>query len=157
MGTVNFYQLSRSGLDDALDMLLSRALQQGWRVMIRAAERMMLERLDQRLWLHPEDGFLPHGIEGAGREADQPVLLGQGLAVNGAKGIFLLGALSVDLQEASTMERIWLLFDGSDETQLLSARAQWKSVVAAGLPAQYWNDASGRWEKKAESPVPAAG
>jgi DNA polymerase III subunit chi len=152
LGTVNFYQLSRSGLEEALDLLLSRALKQGWRIMIRAADPALLERLDARLWLHPADGFVPHGLEGAGREADQPVLLGQGPAVNGAQGVFLLGALPVDTAEAAGKERIWLLFDGADDGQVSSARLQWKAVVAAGLPAQYWNDASGKWEKKAESP-----
>jgi DNA polymerase III subunit chi len=155
VGTVNFYQLSRAGLDEALDMLLSRALQQGWRVMIRAPDRATLERLDAWLWLQPENGFLPHGLEGGGHEANQPVLLGQGAAVNGAQGIFLLGAMTIDMTEAAGMERVWLLFDGADEAQISSARVQWKAVAKTGLPAQYWNDASGRWEKKAETPVPS--
>ncbi len=155
MGIVNFYQLSRSGMDDALDMLLSRALGQGWRVMIRAPDREALERQDTRLWLKPEDGFLPHGLEGTASDAGHPVLLGQGPAVNGAQGVFLLGAMAVDPVEAAQMERVWLLFDGADEDQVSKARVQWKAVVAAGLPAQYWNDASGRWEKKAESPAPS--
>jgi DNA polymerase-3 subunit chi len=49
------------------------------------------------------------------------------------------------------MERVWLLFDAGDEGQLQAARAEWKAVTTAGLAAQYWNDESGRWEKKAEA------
>ena len=49
------------------------------------------------------------------------------------------------------MERVWLLFEDGDETQVEAARTEWKAVTTAGLAAQYWNDASGRWEKKAES------
>lgn len=136
-------------------MLLSKALQQGWRVMIRAPDRAILERLDARLWLHPEHEFLPHGLEDSGHETEQPILLGQGPAVNGAQGVFFLGAMTIDMNEAAGMERVWLLFDGSDEAQVSAARIQWNAVVTAGLPAQYWNDASGRWEKKAETPVPS--
>ncbi|MGB4827451.1 MAG: DNA polymerase III subunit chi, partial [Paracoccaceae bacterium] len=84
-------------------------------------------------------------------DADQPVLLGQGKAVNGARAVMLVGALAVDPQEAQAMERVWLLFDAGDEGQLQAARAEWKAVTAAGLAAQYWNDESGRWEKKAEA------
>ncbi|MBK6468678.1 MAG: DNA polymerase III subunit chi [Rhodobacter sp.] len=151
MGTVMFYHLTRSSVDEAVSMLLPRALAQGWRVMLRAADRIGLERLDKRLWLGPEDGFLPHGLEGGTNDADQPVLLGQGAAVNGARAVMLLGALKVDPQEAQAMERVWLLFEDGDETQVEAARTEWKAVTTAGLAAQYWNDASGRWEKKAES------
>ncbi len=49
------------------------------------------------------------------------------------------------------MERVWLLFEDGDPAQVQAARAQWKAVVAAGLPAAYWADDTGRWVKKAES------
>ena len=151
MGIVMFYQLTRSSVDEVVAMLLPRALAQGWRVMLRAADPLMLRRLDESLWLAPEDGFLPHGLEGGAQDADQPVLLGQGKAVNGARAVMLVGALAVDPREAQAMERVWLLFDAGDEGQLQAARAEWKAVTTAGLAAQYWNDESGRWEKKAEA------
>lgn len=151
MGAVMFYHLTRHGMDEVIDMLVPRALSQGWRVMIRSPDRAALERQDQRLWLHPEDGFLPHGLEGGAHDAGQPVLLGAGAAVNGAQALLLMGPQEVQPQEAQALERIWLAFEGRDETQLQAARIQWKAVTAAGLAAQYWNDESGRWEKKAES------
>lgn len=152
MGTAIFYHLTRFSADEVVDMLLTRALSQGWRVFLRSPDRAALERQDERLWLHPEDGFLPHGLQGAPHEADQPVLLGSGAVTNGAQAVLLLGAQPIDTAEAQTLERVWLVFDGSDEDQVALARRQWKAAVTAGLPAQYWNDASGRWEKKAEHP-----
>ena len=151
MGAVMFYHLTRHGMDEVIDMLVPRALAQGWRVMIRSPDRAALERQDQRLWLHPEDGFLPHGLEGGAHDAEQPVLLGAGAAANGAQAVLLMGPQEVSASEAQALERVWLAFDGRDETQVQAARLQWKAVTAAGLVAQYWNDGSGRWEKKAES------
>ena len=151
MGIVNFYHLTRHGMDEVIDMQVTRALKQNWRVMIRSPDRAALERQDARLWLHPDDGFLPHGLEGGPHDRDQPVLLGSGAPVNGAQAVFLMGAQAVDVAEAAGLERVWLAFDGGDEAQLQAARVQWKAVTAAGLEAQYWNDESGRWEKKAES------
>jgi len=151
VGIVNFYHLTRHGMDEVIDMLVPRAHAQGWRVMIRSPDRAVLDRQDQRLWLQPEDGFLPHGLEGGPQDRDQPVLLGAGAAVNGAQALFLIGPQAVDATEAAGLERIWLVFDGRDEAQVQAARLQWKAVTAAGLAAQYWNDESGRWEKKAES------
>lgn len=150
MGVVNFYHLSRHGVEETLRQLVQRALGQGWRVMVRSQDRAALERLDERLWLEPEDGFLPHGLEGGPQDADQPVLLGQGAAVNGAAAVVLLGG-PVDIAEAQAMQRVWLLFEEADPAQVQAARGEWKAVTAAGLAAAYWADASGRWEKKAES------
>lgn len=151
MGVVNFYHLKRHSMDEVIDMLVPRALSQGWRVMIRSPDRGLLERQDQRLWLYPEEGFLPHGLEGGRHDAEQPVLLGAGAAVNGAQAVLLMGPQEVAAEEARALERLWLAFDGANEAQVQAARVQWKAVTAAGLAAQYWNDESGRWEKKAES------
>lgn len=154
MGVVMFYHLTRSSAQDTLTTILTRAVGQGWRVMIRSPDRATLERLDAALWLGPEDGFLPHGVQGGTHDADQPVLLGQGAATNGAKGVILLDGAETDLAEAQAMERVWVIFDGADGAHLTQARSQWRRVTDAGLAAQYWSEESGRWEKKAEKLPP---
>ncbi|WP_112309374.1 DNA polymerase III subunit chi [Pseudogemmobacter bohemicus] len=147
MGAVKFYHLTGRSLAEAARPILSQALGQGWRVMLRGPDRTMLERLDMQLW-EPRESFLPHGLEGGEHDRGQPVLLGSGAAVNGAKAVMLLAGSPVDPDEAAAMERVWLLFEGADERQMQAARAEWKAVVAAGLVAEYWSDASGRWEMK---------
>lgn len=149
MGTAVFYHLTRSGPDETLATILPRALQAGWRVMIRSPDIGRLERLDGKLWLEPEDGFLPHGLEGGAQDADQPVLLGQGAAVNGAKGVALMdGAHPLPGEE--TLERLWVLFDGADEAAVQAARGLWTRLTGAGMAAQYWSEESGRWVMKVE-------
>lgn len=150
MGVVMFYHLTRSSPDDTLAMLLPRALGQGWRVMVRGRDPDVLERLDTRLWLDEAHPFLPHGVQGGPHDADQPILLGTGAIANGAQGLFLIDGAETTAEEARPLERVWLLFDGSDGGQLAAARAKWKALTEAGLPAQYWSEESGRWEKKAE-------
>lgn len=150
MGVVMFYHLTRSSPEETLMMLLTRALGQGWRVMVRGGDRAALERLDGRLWQGEPTGFLAHGMQGGPHDADQPVLIGSGEISNGAKGLFLLDGADVTVAEASGLERVWLLFDGSDGGQLTAARGKWKRLTDAGVPAQYWSEESGRWEKKAE-------
>jgi DNA polymerase III subunit chi len=85
-------------------------------------------------------------------DADQPVLLTDrpGRA-NGAQAVMLVDGAAVDAAEVGQVERVWLLFEGANDTALAAARAQWRSVTAAGLVAQYWSEESGKWEKKAES------
>jgi DNA polymerase-3 subunit chi len=145
-----FYHLTRSGAEATLQTLLPRAMAAGWRVMIRGRDRAALERLDARLWLDPEDGFLPHGLEGGPHDADQPVLLGQGIAVNGARALALVDGADVTADEARGLERVWTIFDGGDPAAVAQARGLWTRLTVAGVSAQYWSEESGRWEKQAE-------
>lgn len=145
-----FYHLTRSGLDDTLTMILTRALRQNWRIMVRSPDKGLLDHLDAKLWLGPEDSFLPHGMEGGHHDAAQPVLLGSGAIANGARGIFLLAGAEVEPGEVAELERIWLLFDGGDAAAIQAARGQWALLTGWGLTAQYWTDESGPWVKKVE-------
>ena len=154
MGTVMFFHLIQSAPADTLAINAPRALGQGWRVLVRGTDREALDRLDAELWLKGgEESFLPHGVEGGPQDADQPVLLGLGGPVNGAKVVALVDGASSDDAEIAAMERVWVLFDGNDPDRLQAARVQWKAMTAAGHAAQYWSEESGRWEKKAESPA----
>ncbi|TGD45241.1 DNA polymerase III subunit chi [Pseudotabrizicola sediminis] len=145
-----FYHLTQSSAEQTARVLIGRARGQGWRLMIRGTQMAELQRLDARLWATPEDSFLPHGMEGGPQDARQPLLLGTGAVTNGAKGLMLIDGAEVEAEEASTLERVWVLFDGNDPGRLSQARGQWKALTAAGLPAQYWSEESGKWEKKAE-------
>lgn len=152
MGTVMFFHLMQSAPADTLTVNAPRALTQGWRVMVRGTDLAALERLDSQLWLKGGDeSFLPHGVESGPHDADQPVLLGLGRPVNGAKVLALVDGAGAEDAEIAVMERVWVLFDGQDEVRLQAARAQWKAMVAAGHAAQYWSEEAGHWEKKAES------
>jgi DNA polymerase-3 subunit chi len=154
MGTVLFYHLTRSTVADTLAQLLPRALGQAWRALVRGTDAAVHDGLDAALWLRGgDDSFLPHGLAGGPHDADQPVLLSTGDAVNGAKVLALIDGAGVSDAEIAAMERVWVLFDGNDPARLQAARRQWKDITGAGHPAQYWSEESGRWERKADSPA----
>lgn len=156
MGAAYFYHLTDRRLEDVLPTLLERATAQGWRVAVRGGDADRLAALDEALWTRPPDGFLPHGIEGGGREAEQPVLLttAPGAPANGPDCTFAVYGAAVDAQEVATSARCAVVFDGRDPDELAVARALWKSLAASGAVAQYWAESGGRWEKRAESPPP---
>lgn len=154
MGMVMFYHLTASPPEATLAQLLPRALAQGWRVLVRGTDDAALDQLDARLWLAGgDDSFLPHGRAGGVEDALQPVLLGQGPCVNGARVLALVDGAGAEDAEVAAMERVWVLFDGNDAARVAAARVQWKALTGAGHPAQYWSEAGGRWEKMAESPA----
>ncbi|MFU8776610.1 MAG: DNA polymerase III subunit chi [Roseovarius sp.] len=152
MGAVYFYHLTRQPLEATLPMLLEKSLGAGWRVAVRGRDAARLAWLDERLWLGPEDGFLPHGIAGGPHDADQPVLLTTQTAhPNDAACLMAIDGAEVSGDEVQTMERVCILFDGNDDAAVQVARGQWKALTGAGCAAQYWSEAGGRWEKKAEA------
>ena len=152
MGAAYFYHLTRAPLEVTLPMLLAKARGAGWRVAVRGRDAARMDWLDERLWLGPEDGFLPHGRAGRPHEADQPILLTTGTALpNGAVCLMAVDGAEVTPDEVSRLERVCVLFDGNDADALNIARGQWKALTGAGCAAQYWSEESGRWEKKAEA------
>ncbi|WP_102109742.1 DNA polymerase III subunit chi [Oceaniglobus roseus] len=152
MGAAYFYHLTERPLEATLPMLLSRAMGQGWRVVVRGANPRRMDWLDQKLWLLEGEPFLPHGLSGGPHDADQPVLLTTDPAMpNGAVCLMTMDGAEVAADEVERLERVCVLFDGNDPAALEKARSQWRALTNAGCSAQYWSEASGRWEKKAES------
>ena len=126
MGAAYFYHLTRRPLEATLPMLLGKAQQAGWRGAGRGPTPARMEWLDEKLWLGPEEGFLPHGLATAPHAARQPILLSDACAApNEAR--FLLLADGIWREEANAFARTFLLF-GPDQTQ--AARALWRDLRA---------------------------
>ncbi|MGV8951595.1 MAG: DNA polymerase III subunit chi [Cypionkella sp.] len=154
MGIAVFYHLTQSSVAATASTILPRALQAGWRVMLRGADAAALQRLDAALWqAGGEESFLPHGLSDGVQDADQPILLGSGAIGNSAQALMLIDGAETTPEEAAALERVWVLFDAQDEAALTGARGLWTRLTAAGLAAQYWSEESGRWEKKTERPA----
>jgi len=152
MGAAYFYHLTRRPLEATLPVLLDRALQAGWRVAVRGTDAGRMAWLDEKLWLGPEEGFLPHGLAGGAHDADQPILLTTGPeAANAPECVMAVDGAEVSSTEVDALERVCILFDGNDHDALTRARGQWKMLKDAGCKAQYWSEESGRWDMMAET------
>ncbi|WP_147124649.1 DNA polymerase III subunit chi [Shimia ponticola] len=152
MGAAYFYHLTRSPVEETLPMLLDKARGAGWRIVVKGADLERLKFMDEKLWLGPEDGFVPHGLAGGAHDADQPILLTQSDDwPNNPQCVMALDGADVDADAVNRLDRVCILFDGADGSAVQRARGQWKSLTGAGCAAQYWSQESGRWEKKAES------
>lgn len=152
MGAVYFYHLTQRPLEHTLPVLLDKARQAGWRIAVRGTDRARLDWLDEKLWLGPEEGFLPHGRAGGPHDGMQPILLtSDKQAGNEATCVMSVDGAEVTPDEVTALERVCVLFDGNDDQAVQHARDQWKMLTQAGCSAQYWSEESGRWEKKAEA------
>lgn len=151
MGAAYFYHLTHSTVEETLPLLTGKAMGAGWRVAIRATAAQRLEWFDQVLWRGGAEDFLPHGIAGGDHDALQPVLLTtQPELSNQAHCLITVDSAEVGADEVQSLDRVCVVFDGSNPDQLNHARFQWKSLTDAGCSAQYWSEESGSWQKKAE-------
>lgn len=143
-----FYHLERTSLDQALPELLEKTLARGWKAIVRATGAQRVEHLDGWLWAYRDESFLPHAPADEPGAARQPILLTTNDEnLNGADALFLVDG--AEPGELGDYTRCVVLFDGGDEEALATARRQWKSVKAKGLPASYWKQQGRGWEKQA--------
>jgi len=158
LGAVFFYHLTRSPIEDVVTMLLQRSLDVGWRVAVQMRSADLMMQLDDRLWTHPAEGFLPHGIAGGADDARQPVLLAcDAAAGNNPACVISLEGVDLSAEQARALERGCILFDGHDAAAVEHARDQWRSLTRAGIEARYWAQEDGRWVMKASSQANATG
>lgn len=144
---VDFYHLSRSPIERVLPQIAEKVLADGGRLLVVAGEQSMRARLDEALWSHAPDSFVPHGRAGGEEDARQPVLIAEAPEpANGARYVALADGVWRDA--ALAFERAFHFFD---EEKIAAARLAWKALAEReGVERNYWkqNDA-GRWERAA--------
>ena len=152
MGEAYFYHMTRAPLEQTLPVLLGKALEAGWRVVVRGTGGAGVDGVGERVWRGHGEGFLPHGRAGGPHDADQPVLLTSGAAApNGADCLVSVDGAEIAADEVAAAARTMVLFDGNDPAAVDVARGQWRALTSAGATAKYWSQESGRWEMKSES------
>ncbi len=150
MAEVLFYHLTATPIEQTLPELVDKALGRGWRVLVRCGSEAGLDLVDRALWTWRDDAFLPHGTSRDPHPDRQPVYLTLGEEhPNGADVLMLADGAQVQPDEARRFARTCLLFDGGDAAALATARADWRRVRDARLPARYWAQEHGRWVEKA--------
>ena len=148
MTETRFYHLERRRVDEALPTLLEHALDEGRRVLVRAASDEMVAALNERLWTYDDASFLPHGAAGDGDPMTQPVFLTTELENPNAATMLvrLSGAETGDADDA--FDLVVLLFDGRDEAALALARGEWRRLKDQGRAISYWRESDeGGWER----------
>jgi DNA polymerase-3 subunit chi len=154
MSEIHFYHLQIHPLERALPKLLEKSLERDWHVCLQMRTPEKCAALNDLLWNVGEDGFLPHGTAEDGDVEFQPIYLTTGSEnPNGAQIRFFVECAQIApalAASAEPYERIVIMFDGNDETELNDARAQWKTLKDTGLSMSYHQQTeNGGWEKKA--------
>ncbi len=139
---VDFYQLSRDPVEQALPAIARAVKRSGERLLVVSSDPGLTDALDRALWEHFPEDFLAHGRAGTPHEDRQPVLLSADCeAPNGARHIALADGQWRD--EALSFERAFLFFD---DASIGGARACWKMLGAREeVDRRFWRQDGPRW------------
>ena len=146
MAEIGFYHLTRTDFYAALPALLGRTLGLAERALVVCADDAQLQKLDAGLWQSQTPDWLPHGTETTIHPEWQPIFLTLDGTANpaGAKFLFRIGGAVAD---TAGFTRVFDLFDGNDEAEVLAARSRWRDAKAAGHGLTYWKQEETGWVK----------
>ncbi|MBY0355008.1 MAG: DNA polymerase III subunit chi [Rickettsiales bacterium] len=143
---VRFYHLLSTPLGKALPKLMEAAYQNGVKTLIHGREDQ-IEAMDRAIWTFHPGKFVPHGTQRDPYPDEQPIFLSTNLSpLNGATLLVMInGAL---YEGAHTFERLFDIFDGSDEDSVTAARERWAAYKSRGWVMEYFrqND-DGSWSQ----------
>lgn len=141
---VDFYQLTRDPVEQALPGIARRVLENGGRLLVVSDDAAQLERISRGLWDAGPDTYLAHDRAEAPMPEVQPILLtGRCEAANGARMIVLADGLWRD--EALQFERVFYFFD---DAAIDGARASWRTLSKAdGVTPRFWKQDGGKWRQ----------
>ena len=150
MPQVDFYHLTQAEPPAALLMLVEKSRIAGKKVLIQCP-RPAAEAMDDALWAEEAESWIPHGLDDAdGAEHAVAWIVSNGESNPiGAEFLFLLhGAERSDMD---SFERVFNLFDGRSEAQVIQAREQWRSWRGNDdMQMRYFaQDDTGKWGQRA--------
>jgi DNA polymerase-3 subunit chi len=146
MAEIGFYHLTRTDFYAALPALLGRTLGLSERALVVCADAAQLQKLDAALWQCQTPDWLPHGTQTTPHPEWQPIFLTLDGATNpaDAKFLFRIGGAPAN---PAPFTRVFDLFDGNDEAEVLAARARWREAKTAGHGLTYWKQEDTGWVK----------
>jgi DNA polymerase-3 subunit chi len=145
MAEISFYHLSVSPIEKALPRLLEKVVSSGARAVLMAESELLVEKYNEILWTYSSRTFLAHGSKKDGFSSEQPIYLtAANENPNGANFLVITG--KAEYEQIDEFTRVLLIFDGSDEVELKTARTRYIEYKKAGHNLTYWKQSEdGVW------------
>ncbi len=144
MTKLDFWQYTHDPLEKVVTLIARRAIAQGERVLVVAADAEQRAAMARALWQAGPESFLANGEADAPGADRQPILFAaEPQAANGASHAILADGL---FRECPGFARVFLLFPPDLAPQ---ARAAWRAQDSReGVERAYYAQEDGRWVKK---------
>lgn len=148
MTEIRFYHLQNQSLEQALPALVSKAYENGHRIVIKSTLDR-IEKINEHLWTYKPESFLPHGSAKDGNAEKQPIWITDTDENPNDADLLILTNNQVS-EELEKYKLVCEMFDGRIDEDVQAARARWKNHKEAGHDLTYWQQTpQGSWDKKA--------
>ena len=147
---IGFYQLCDASVSDAVLMLVQKACGTGKKMLI-FCPKPAAAAIDDALWSHDQNSWLPHGLDAAPGAELASVWVCSDMTSNPIAANYVTLLHGAEPDSWAGFERGFVVFDGKSDVQVQHARSQWqkwKSQSEIEL-AYFAQTAGGGWEKKA--------
>ncbi|MFV0432033.1 MAG: DNA polymerase III subunit chi [Alphaproteobacteria bacterium] len=146
MVEVSFYHLIQMPLSRALPKLLEQSIKVGKKSVVRVGKASRISSLSRSLWVYQDDGWLPHAKQD--EDAKDNIIWLTAESNNPIEAEFLFAVEQASIESFEDYERVFYLFDGTNDMALKDARALWKNLSNQDVRLSYWKqDDSGKWKK----------
>lgn len=141
---LDFWQCTQDPIPKVVTLIAKRAIAQGERVLVVAADPQHRAAIARALWEGGPESFLANGEADAPGADRQPILLAaEPEPLNAASHLILADGT---FRDAPGFARVFLLFPPDLAPQ---ARAAWRAMDGReGVERSYYAQEDGRWEKK---------
>lgn len=148
MTEIRFYHIQKKSAEATVFELAERALARGHKILIRVRDEGDAGRLNDFLWSHKPESFLPHGTSSENFAEKQPVLItATGENPNHSDVVFLMPGC--DTSDIAPFKLVCDILDGRDEEQIAAGRARYRDWKNQDYNLSYWQQSEdGKWEQK---------
>lgn len=147
---VRFYHLLTQSLEQALPVILMKALSGGRKAVVRFGDATEVSHFNTHFWTYNPDSFLPHGAASDGYAPLQPVYLTDRAENPNAADMLVLCNQQTVPENIADFTLCCDFLDGRDDRAVEDGRARWKQYKEAGYTLTYWQQTeTGGWEQKA--------
>ena len=146
---IDFYHLKDDKLALAVAMLADKAVASGHKMLVMTAQAQ-IPAISEALWTTKPDSFLAHGCDDDEGAENAPVWITTQTDQNSIQAHFACVTDGMVPADINGFDRIFNIFDGTDDGAVQHARAQWKGWTSEpGFSCRYFaQDEQGRWTLK---------
>lgn len=151
MAKIAFYHLTTTTFDKVLPTLLYKAVQSKRNSLVLCKDDEQILALSNCLWDKDSSLWLPHGFRTAKQISTEPQWQPIWLStieenLNHARFVFLIGEQI--LNNYTSYERIFDLFDGNNEHAVQFARERWAKFKMQQHDLSYWKQTTKGWKQQ---------
>lgn len=147
---VDFYHLTKSDLASNIALLADKIVGSQKTALILCAE-VMADLISSALWETTADNFLAHGVADDEVNLNAPLWLVHDPDYNPISADYILITSGLEVSDIRKFARVFMVFDGTSEFEVSSARQKWKSWSQIDdVKCRYFSqDTAGKWTQNA--------